>query len=143
MKTTPSRPWPLIGSRIRFTFKSLRHYFPGLLFALVLLCACGPMPTTTPDAGCAEPGSLRCTIEALPVCASGVELHDVSITPGFCTFKACGSATCCNRCAWTASMDITPLNLPDSPFECEIRAWNAVLAEYALNADVTCRSVGL
>ncbi len=67
-------------------------------------------------------------------------MHDVEVSATFCTLKSCGNAECCNRCGWRSATDLSPLHLPDSPYECEVNAWNAVLSEYAFDASITCRS---
>lgn len=84
--------------------------------------------------------AMRARLAALPRCAEGAVVGQLTLAPGKCTLKFCKSA-CCNACSWDVayqtkggpervSKDLVRavLELPEGALDCEVAAWNAALA---------------
>lgn len=91
--------------------------------------------------------AIRARLAALPRCAEGAVVGQLTLAPGKCTLKFCKSA-CCNGCTWDAayqtkggpervSKDLVRavLALPEGALDCEVAAWNAALAGVSLGLE--------
>lgn len=87
-------------------------------------------------------------LATLPRCAPGDTVGQLTLAPSMCTRMACREA-CCNQCTWTATFVSTNgvpaavapeqvsavLRLAGRALECEVAAWNGVLAGRDLGLD--------
>lgn len=91
--------------------------------------------------------AIRARLAALPRCAEGAVVGQLTLAPGKCTLKFCRTA-CCNGCTWDVayqtkggpervSKDLVRavLELPEGGLDCEIAAWNAALAGVSLGLE--------
>ena len=95
---------------------------------------------------------LRAVLSSLPKCEAGATVGRVTIAGTRCTRKSCGGNPCCNRCGWDASftgMTGTPtpveagrvrelLKVVEGPLDCEVTAWEKVLATESLSLEQGC-----
>lgn len=93
---------------------------------------------------------VKARLDALPACAEGAEVGQLSIAATTCTRKFC-KAACCNGCSWaptfetkggpqpvTAAQVQALLELPPGALDCEVAAWNAALAGVSVAVDGGC-----
>ncbi len=95
-------------------------------------------PRAGRDRGAAA--ALRARLDALPRCAPGATVGELTLSTTVCTRMACPER-CCNACGWLATFisrsgvepPLAPLHLgallgfPEGALECEVAAWNEVL----------------
>lgn len=83
---------------------------------------------------------VKARLDALPACAAGTDVGQLSVAASSCTKKFCRAA-CCNGCSWAPTFETKGgpqpvtvaqvqalLELPPGALDCEVAAWNAALA---------------
>lgn len=92
--------------------------------------------------------TLKATLAAMPRCEPGAEVGRVSVRATMCTRMACRQA-CCNGCGWAVRFEAKNgearevaaaraqelLKLTDGALDCEIAAWEQVLATESIGVD--------
>lgn len=109
-----------------------------------------PVEATRDGRDAAAAMQLRAVLEALPKCEAGAPVGLLVVKATTCTKMYCGKE-CCNTCGWAATheqkngekVNVDParvrevLKVSDGALECEVAAWNQVLATQSLALDGT------
>lgn len=90
---------------------------------------------------------VKARLAALPACADGADVGQLSIAASTCTRKFC-KAACCNGCSWAPTFETKGgpqpvtvaqvqalLELPSGALDCEVAAWSAALAGVSVAFD--------